>query len=81
MSIKGIYVEEVKEEDVLKKRLKSVEAERDELKAEISRLEKYKKYEETADELGAMKKAFMNSGFTEHEAFQIIITLVNKITI
>ena len=62
-------------------KLEEVEKERDRLKSDISKLKKYEKYEETADELGAMRDAFVNSGFTDDQAFQIIITLVQKLHI
>ena len=62
-------------------KLEEVEAERDRLKSDLEKLRKYEKYEEVADEMGAMKEAFVNSGFTEDQAFQVIITLLQKLTI
>lgn len=43
---------------------------------EIKNLERYKKYEEAADELKALHTAMMNSGFTNDQAFQIIMALI-----
>ena len=60
-------------------RLEEVEAERDRLKSDISKLEKYAQYEKVADELGAMREGFMGAGFTEDQAFQMIITLLQKL--
>lgn len=45
---------------------------------ELKNLERYKQYAETADEMSAMKDAFVNSGFTNEEAFQLLITMVNS---
>lgn len=67
--------------EMLIERLEEVEAERDQLKSEMEKLERYKKYEEVADEMGAMKEAFVNSGFSEDQAFQVIVTLLQKLTI
>ena len=61
-------------------KLEEVEQERDRLKSDIAKLKKYEKYEEIADELGAMKSAMVGAGFTEDQAFQMIITLIQKLT-
>lgn len=44
----------------------------DYLKKELSRLEKYKKYEESAQEIKAIFDCFVNAGFTEDQAFTLI---------
>lgn len=46
------------------------------LKKQIEHLDRYKKYEECADELSAMRKAFVNSGFSEEEAFKLVIEML-----
>ena len=50
------------------------------LKSEVEKLEKYKKYDDCANEIRAMYQSFVNSGFTEDQAFEILtITLNNQI--
>lgn len=44
------------------------------LKKELEKLEKYKEYEKAGDEMYAIMKAFMNSGFSREEAFALITT-------
>lgn len=46
------------------------------LKKQIEHLDHYKKYEECADELSAMRKAFVSSGFSEEEAFKLVIEML-----
>ena len=43
---------------------------------EIKDLERYKKYEEAADEMKAMHDAMMNSGFTNEQAFQMLMVMI-----
>lgn len=43
-----------------------------ELKDRIERLEKYKKYEEVADEVKAVHDAFLNAGFNETAALELV---------
>lgn len=49
------------------------------LKKQIDNLEKYKQYEQCADEIKAMHTAFMNSGFTNEQAFDLIKTAMNSV--
>lgn len=42
------------------------------LKADIEKLEKYKKYDEMADEVKAINDSFVRSGFSEEQAFQMV---------
>ena len=63
--------------------LKAIEEKRkeiDDLHKELDRLEKYKQYDDTADEFKAMHTSFMNAGFSDDQAFalmqSIIITLL-----
>lgn len=41
------------------------------LKADIEKLEKYRKYDEMADEVKAINDSFFRSGFTEQQAFEL----------
>ena len=41
------------------------------LKADIEKLEKYRKYDEMADEVKAINDIFVRSGFTEQQAFEL----------
>lgn len=41
------------------------------LKADIEKLEKYRKYDEMADEVKAINDSFARSGFTEQQAFEL----------
>lgn len=43
-----------------------------ELKKQLDNMERYKQYEDCADEIKAMHTAFMNSGFTNEQAFDLI---------
>lgn len=46
-----------------------------ELKEELNRLEKYKQYEKTANELKAMYTAFISAGFSNTQAFDMVKTI------
>lgn len=46
------------------------------LKDEVARLERYKKYEEMADEMAAMRSSFVNAGFSANEAFTLVTTMI-----
>ena len=50
-----------------------------ELKKQLDNMERYKKYEKCADEIKAMHTAFMNSGFTNEQAFDMIETMLNLV--
>ena len=41
------------------------------LKADVEKLEKYRKYDEMADEIKAINDSFVRSGFTEQQAFEL----------
>lgn len=41
------------------------------LKADIEKLEKYRKYDEMAGEIKAINDSFVRSGFTEQQAFEL----------
>lgn len=59
--------------------LEATKAHAGELKKQIDNLERYKQYEECADEIKAMHTAFMNSGFTNEQAFELIKTTMEAI--
>ena len=41
------------------------------LKSDIEKLEKYRKYDEMADEIKAINDSFVRGGFTEQQAFEL----------
>lgn len=45
------------------------------LEKQLKNMEQYKQYEECADEIKAMHTAFINSGFTDAQAFDLIKTM------
>ena len=47
-----------------------------ELQKQVANLERYKQYAECADEMKAMHTAFMNSGFTNEQAFEMLKTML-----
>ena len=49
-----------------------------EMETQLKNMEKYKQYEEAADELKAMHTAFMNSGFTNEQAFDLLKMLTQS---
>lgn len=46
------------------------------LKGEVERLEKFKAYDNMAGEFKGMYDSYVNAGFTEDQAFQLIIKLI-----
>jgi hypothetical protein len=45
------------------------------LKAEVDKLERYKKYEDMANEIATMREAFINSGFSKSESYDMAKSL------
>lgn len=41
------------------------------LKDEIEKLDRYKVYQDSADELGAIHKSYIEAGFSEDQAFEL----------
>lgn len=41
------------------------------LKAEIEKLDRYKVYQDSADELGIIRKSYIEAGFSQAEAFEL----------
>lgn len=58
----------------LEKELESVKATKAELEKELKNLEKYKQYEDAADEVHAMYISFVNAGFSNEQAYDLIKT-------
>lgn len=50
-----------------------------ELKKELENLDKYRQYENIADELAGMRDAFMAKGFTREEAISFIFNAMNSL--
>ena len=59
----------------LEKELEAIKESKAELEKELKNLEKYKQYEEMADELKAMHTAFMNAGFSNTQAYDMVKTM------
>lgn len=63
--------------------LEEIEAKNEEiklLKEEVKKVERYKQYEESANEIAALRDSFINAGFTKTEANDLLkITLANAL--
>ena len=63
--------------------LEEIEAKNEEiklLKEEVKKVERYKQYEESANEIAALRDSFINAGFTKAEANDLLkITLANAL--
>lgn len=46
------------------------------LNERIKKLDRYKQYEDAADELAALRDSFVNAGFTKTEAFTMVRTMM-----
>ena len=52
------------------------------LKNEVKKLERFKQYEDMTDEIAALRDSFVNSGFTKTEAFEMVkAIIVQQITV
>ena len=51
----------------------------DDLHKELARLEKYKQYDDTADELKAIHTSFVNAGFSDDQAFELMQSIIGNI--
>ena len=61
--------------------LKEIEGKNAEIKAlkkDIEKLDRYKIYEEGANELAAARNAFVEAGFTKVEAFELVKGVMNN---
>lgn len=61
----------VKTKNELLEEIKQMNEEIEVLKSDIDKLEKYRKYDEMADEIKAINDSFVRSGFTEGQAFEL----------
>lgn len=69
-----------KTKDELMTELEAKENEIKELKEDLKKLEKYKQYEDMANEMKAMHDAFMNSGFSDEQAFALVNNMITTAT-
>lgn len=67
--------ENVKMADTRKTKQELIE-EINELEKQVAKYDRYKQYEDTADELKVVLDSFMNAGFTRKESFGIIENLI-----
>lgn len=49
------------------------------LKAEIEKLDRYKTYQDGADELAAVRLAYIKAGFSEAEAFELTKMMIQVV--
>ena len=47
------------------------------LREDIKRLEKYKQYDESAEEIKAVHDSFVNQGFTDQQAFEMTKNVIS----
>lgn len=69
-----------KTKDELMTELEVKETEIKELKEDLKKLEKYKQYEDMANEIRALHEAFMNSGFSDEQAFVMVNNILTTTT-
>lgn len=60
------------EEEILKEELNCAKAHAAEMEKRLKAMEAYKNYEPTANEFKAMHTAYMNAGFTDAQAFELV---------
>ena len=60
----------------LEKELEAIKESKAELEKELKNLEKYKQYEDCAEETKAVHTAFVNAGFSNEQAFELMKMLV-----
>lgn len=63
-------------EEELEQKQTEIEGLKKELVNEIKRSEKYKQFEECADDLKALQNSFINSGFSEKQAFMMVLQII-----
>lgn len=63
---------------MLEEELDQKRAEIEELKKELEKAEKYKQYDDAAGEMKAAYDSFVNAGFTEDQAFTIVMTMLQN---
>ena len=60
----------------LEKELETIKESKAELEKELKNLEKYKQYEDMAGEVHAIYMAFVHSGFSEEQAYDLLKTMI-----
>lgn len=65
-------------EEELEQKRTEIEDLKKELENEIKRTEKYKQFEECADDLKALQHSFINSGFSEKQAFMMVLQIIGS---
>ena len=63
---------------MLEEELEQKRAEIEELKKELVKVEKYKQYDDMAGEIKAIYDSFVNAGFNEDQAYEILIILLQN---
>lgn len=63
-------------EEELEQKKTEIEDLKKELENEIKKTEKYKQFEECADDLKALQNSFINSGFSEKQAFTMVLQII-----
>ena len=62
----------------LMEELENVKASKEELEKELKNLEKYKHYDDMAGEVHAIYMSFVNAGFSEVQAYDLLKTMINN---
>jgi hypothetical protein len=65
-------------EEELEQKRTEIEDLKKELENEIKKTEKYKQFEECADDLKALQNSFINSGFSEKQAFTMVLQIIGS---
>ena len=63
---------------MLEEELDQKKNEIEELKKELVKVEKYKQYDDMAGEIKAIYDSFVNAGFNEDQAYEIMIILLQN---
>jgi hypothetical protein len=67
-----------KTKDELIREIKETQDYANDLKKKLEALERYKQYEEAANELMALKESFIAVGFTDEQAYEMMLTLAKE---
>lgn len=78
MPTHAINAREVTKEDLLRE-IKAANEHIHQMEAQIKNLERYKQYEDMANELRAMHLAFMSSGFSDEQAYDLLKTMTQAV--
>ena len=64
-----------KTKDELIREIKETQDYANDLKKKLEVLDRYKRYEEAANEMMAIKESFVAAGFTDEQAYEMLLTL------